>query len=142
MALDAGTNYFSFPPEATAAPVPLSLATVGDIGYLPCVVDRMDLVELACLIVTAPTVTAPVITFYRRPTVGTSTGEVVIGTLTAPVGTAIGKRVKKNIRFRVIPGDEVRIAVTTAATAGAGIVTLKAYSAGQAALEPNDILSA
>ncbi len=77
------------------------------------------------VITTAPTVTAPVINVKRRPTPGSSSGEVSIGTLTLPVATAIGKSVyKEGFAVRINPGEECVFDCTTAATAGAATLCL------------------
>jgi hypothetical protein len=140
MGLDAGTIYFMIPPEGATA-TGVSLASAADVGWIPVVPERLDIAEVGVLVTTAPTVTAPVLTLFRRPTPGSGTGEVSLGTITLPVATAIGKRVKKGFNARLNPGDQLRIAVTTAATAGAGLIYVKAYPGGSAALEADDVVS-
>jgi len=71
-------------------------------------------------IITAPTVTNVVASFKYRPTPGSATGEVVIGTLTLPVAAAIGKQYyKKLFDYLALPGGELVVDITTASTAGA-----------------------
>lgn len=81
-----------------------------------------DVYALKASIQTAPTVTAAIISYYYQPVVGQgTTGATLIGTITAPVATAIGKVMSKNVKpFNLPEGSELVIAVTQTATAGAG----------------------
>jgi hypothetical protein len=80
-----------------------------------------DVYALSAVVYTAPTVTATVLTFVYQPTPGSATGAVTLGTLTIPVGGAIGNVYKRNIKPYSIPeGGELLINVTTTSTAGAG----------------------
>jgi hypothetical protein len=68
--------------------------------------------------VVGPT-TAPVVEFNRRPTAGSAAGEVVVGTLTIPDGTAAGKVLYKNVTPVLISqGEGLAAEVITAATGG------------------------
>lgn len=63
-----------------------------------------------------------VITIKRRPTYGSATGEVSIGTLTIPDTTAAGKVIYKNVSpVEIQPGDQVVFEITTAATDGSSV---------------------
>lgn len=74
---------------------------------------------IAACIVVVPTVTAPVLNFKRRPTPGSATGEVSIGTLTLPLTSVIGQvYYKKGFSTKLFPGEECVCDVTTASTAG------------------------
>ncbi len=68
------------------------------------------------------TVTAPAVEFNRRPTYNSASGEVLLGTLTIPNGTAAGKVIVKEIDPVVLfPGEELSLEHTVqAGTAGAG----------------------
>ena len=96
------------------------LTATGDHGeYVvlsPCSVRRiMAYVSTA---VVGPT-TAPVVTFRRRPTPGSATGQIDLGTLTVPTGTAVGKVVYKDVSpVKLDVGDSILITVSTAATGG------------------------
>lgn len=99
--------------------VSMSLASVATIATFE-VLNQSDVFSLNALILTAPTVTATVLTFINNPTPGSSVGAITLGTLTIPVGSAIGKVVRHNIKpISVLLGSEIVINVTTASTAGA-----------------------
>ena len=68
------------------------------------------------------TVTAATVKFSRRPTYNSATGEVSLGTLSLPNGTAAGSVVYKDITpVTLFPGDELSFEQTgQAGTAGAG----------------------
>lgn len=82
-----------------------------------CLVKRLVAAVTAAV---AGSTTAPVITFKRRPTLGSAIGEVSLGTITIPDGTAAGKVLYKEltqpVQFKV--GEGLAIEVTTAATGG------------------------
>lgn len=82
----------------------------------PCVVKRiMFNVSIACI----ATTTAPVLRFSKRPLQGSDTNAVVLGTLTVPDTTAIGKVMYKNItpvKFAV--GDTLKLENSQAAVGG------------------------
>jgi len=67
-----------------------------------------------------------VVEFNRRPTPGSGTGEVQLGTLTIPDGTAVGKLIVKDITpVKLVPGDALSLELLTQCTdassaAGAG----------------------
>jgi hypothetical protein len=77
-------------------------------------------VAVYALIVTQPTTTPPVIVFKFRPTLGSPTGEIVIGTLTVPLATVAGIMLFKTVdNVKCTPGGEIVATITTAAAAGA-----------------------
>jgi len=128
MALDAGKVIVGIPPlGATTASV--SLTAAADIG-LASIGEPMDLAFVDAEIVTAPTVTAAIVTIFRRITTGSDTGVVTVGTMTIPVGTAIGTTVRRTFNSRFNRGDQLRVAVTTTATAGAALLQCHFYPAG------------
>ena len=66
--------------------------------------------------------TAPTVIFTKRPTPNSATNEAVMGTLTVPTGTAIGKCVYKNIdpvSFAV--GDSMELSWTVGVGTPTGI---------------------
>ena len=94
--------------DPPAAGVPLR------VGYQPTMCAA-----IYALVTVIPTVTAPVIAFKFRPLIGNAAGELVIGTLTIPVGTAVGQMIYKLVdNVRCNPGGEIVTAVTAAATVG------------------------
>ena len=66
--------------------------------------------------------TNPAVEFNRRPTYNSSSGEILLGTLTIPTTTAVGTVVYKDIDPVVLfPGDELSLEHTVQASAtGAG----------------------
>lgn len=79
-------------------------------------------------VTTAPTTTAPVIVLYKRSARGVTAGQIELGRITIPVGTAANKVVYKEIdSIPVVPGQELALEVVTASAAGAGIAGLSMY---------------
>lgn len=87
---------------------------------------QVQVKQIAFVVSTATVSSANiVVTVKRRPTVGSSSGEVTIGTLSIPTGVAAGKMYYKNVTpVTVAQGEEIVFEVTTAAAgmgaAGAG----------------------
>lgn len=84
-----------------------------------CKMKRLQFVVSETAVV--GTTTAPTVVFSRRPTPGSATGAVVVGTLTIPNGTALGKVLYKDVSpvsFAV--GDAIEIAWTIAVGSPAG----------------------
>lgn len=104
---------------------PTSFATTGIKGANTClpIIRPLSVEAVAVTITTAITVTAAIATLKYRPTPGSATGEVSLGTITLPVtGSAIGQQYYKRITpFKANPGGELVLDVTQAATAGAGV---------------------
>lgn len=96
----------------------------GHVCVKRCSVKRlMFMVE----VVVAADTTAPVVEFNRRPTIASATGEVALGTLTIPDGTAAGAVIYKDIdpvNFEV--GDELSFELITQG-ADAGTATGDGY---------------
>lgn len=83
--------------------------------------NQVIIKRVGFVIKTAMTVTAAVISVYKRPKASTNTNQVLITTLTIPVAQAIGSYVYKDITGYAIPaGYELAFVCTTAATAGDG----------------------
>lgn len=70
---------------------------------------------------------APIVTFTKRPTPNSATGEAIVGTLTIPDGQAVGSVVYKNlttpVRFNVGDVMEISHTVGTGTPTGQGIAT-------------------
>lgn len=66
--------------------------------------------------------TAPAVEFNKRPTVGSSAGESLIGTVTIPDGTTAGTVVWKDVEpVNLLPGEALALEHTVqASSAGAG----------------------
>jgi hypothetical protein len=82
---------------------------------------------LAAVVTTATTAADPVIlSFDKRINAGSDTGKVVggIGTLTIPGGTVAGRVVYKLVNQKLDFSQEVVVALTDAAVAGAAHVIL------------------
>lgn len=61
-------------------------------------------------------------TFYQRPTSGSTSGQVAIGTLTIPTATAVGKVLYKEIESVILlPGQDLAIKRTTQGTDGSSV---------------------
>ena len=61
-------------------------------------------------------------TFKYRPTPGSATNEVTIGTLTLPIGAAVGKVYwKKGLDYLVQPGGEVVVQTAGASATGSAV---------------------
>jgi hypothetical protein len=91
-------------------------------GLLPIVVRG-----IAAVVTTATTAADPaILSFDKRITAGSDTGKVVggIGTLTIPGGTPQGKTVYKLVNASLNFGEEVVVALSDAAVAGAAHVLL------------------
>lgn len=76
------------------------------------------------------TTTAPTVIFTKRPTPNSATGEVAIGTLTIPDGTAVGAVIYKDIdpvSFAVGDTLEISHTVGVGSPAGQGIPVVIAY---------------
>lgn len=65
------------------------------------------------------------LTFKYRPTPGSATNEVTIGTLTLPIGAAVGKVYwKKGLNYLVEPGGEVVVQSAGASATGSAVMGL------------------
>lgn len=95
-------------------------------GYLITQRIQVNRVMFYVTVTTASNTQNPVVAFKRRPTYNSASGEVTMGTLTIPTGTAAGKVMYKDIDpFILYPGDEFSFEQTVQATdsgsaAGAG----------------------
>lgn len=74
-------------------------------------------------IVTANTVAPTILTFKKRITIGSATGESVIGTLTIPIGAAIANVYWKSVDGVIIyPGQEIVVQTDGGGTAGTAVL--------------------
>lgn len=104
-------------------------AATGDYGQYnimkPIKVTRLTFVVSSA--VTAGT-TAPVVTFYRRPTFGSNTGRVAIGTLTIPNSASVGQVIYKDVNPVMInAGEQISFARTVQAADGGTAAGLGFY---------------
>lgn len=108
-------NYFS--PDAAAPVIVIDVgASSADAGELSCF--RGCTISRLMFHVTdeaiSGTTTAPTVVFTKRPTPNSATSEVVVGTLTLPSGTAVGKMIYKDLDTPITfePGDVLEISHT------------------------------
>lgn len=90
-------------------------------AWAPCL-QPIEVRGVAFVFTTAATVTAAVIDFYRRPTIGSDTNRVLIKRLNATLGQEIiGNVIYADVEGTTIaPGEDIIAEVSTASTAGAG----------------------
>lgn len=108
----------------TAAALTVAANVYG--GYLVCKSLHIKRIMFYVTTAVAASTTAPVVSFYQRPTTGSATGQILVGSLTIPTGSAAGTVVYKNtadqgINFLV--GHEISLQLTVQgvdATAAAG----------------------
>jgi len=124
-------------PSSAAAQTALSL--VGGVAdYASWYAGEQFILTRLMIIVSTTTATStanPVVTFYARPTFGSTTGQISIGTITVPTGTAAGAILYKNVEsVKIPPGYTLTARLTTqgtdaSAAAGAGFVMFKGFVA-------------
>lgn len=102
-----------------------SLTSAANIAKFLCP-EKMDVLQIGFVVTTAITVTATVISVYSRTSPGVTAGQVLLGTLTIPISTAIGTVVYKSLEAACSEGSTVEFDVTTTSTAGAGYAYCKA----------------
>jgi len=102
---------------------PVVVTSVADVQYFPMPMSQV-VQRIEALVTTAVVSSAPVvISVFSRPTHGSTSGQVLLGTLSIPGGTAVGKCVYKDIADNasgqpVAAGQEIVFGVTTAAAGG------------------------
>src|ERR1700726_3857121 len=63
-----------------------------------------------------------VYTLYQRPTSGSISGQVALGTVTIPTGSTVGQVIYKDIEsVRLLPGQDLAIKRTTQGTDGSSV---------------------
>jgi hypothetical protein len=104
---------------AGAVPVSALTTAAGVVARQIIGYKNLRVKALWATVIVSPTVTNAIATFKYRPTPGSASGEVVIGTLTLPVAAVIGKQYyKKLFDFIALSGGEVVVDITTTSTAG------------------------
>lgn len=89
---------------------------------------RMKIKQCQAMVSTALVSTGAVaLTFYRRPTHGSTSGEVSLAALTVPAATAVGITIYKNLSLdgstvSVNAGEEIVVKLTTAATTSGKVI--------------------
>lgn len=134
-----GEEFCALPgvPSSNAALTACNLAaSTGDYLLLyqseQVVITRLEAIVTTALVAETA---APVLTFYARPTIGSTSGQLTLGTLTFPDLTAAGKVLYKNIESVKIPaGYTIAVNRSTQATssgtaAGACFVMMKGFIA-------------
>lgn len=119
---------------ATAENLAAATGTYGQYLVMKSIyVTRLEFMVSAA--VTAGT-GAPVVTFYRRPTMGSDSGRVAIGTITVPNSASVGQVIYKDVTPVLLsPGEEISMARTTQATDG-GTAAGQGYYGFVAELKP------
>lgn len=99
-----------------------ALSAAADIGVFAPGLQPVEVRGVAVVVTTTATVTAPVVDFYRRPTVGSDTNRVLIKRLNPAIGSWVaGNTIYADVDGTVIkPGEDLIAEVSTAATAGNG----------------------
>jgi len=72
-------------------------------------------------VLVAADATAPVVRFSRRPTPGSDTDVAVIGTLTIPDGTAVGKVLYKEVDVVLNAGEALKLENTVQGVDGSSV---------------------
>ena len=86
----------------------------------PCQIKRLMFIVTEAVVADT---TAPAVRFSQRVTPGSDTNAVVLGTLTIPHGTAVGKVLYKDIDpVDLVPGDSIKVE-NTVQTVDAGSST-------------------
>lgn len=137
-------NYFA--PDA-AAPITVidigaSSANAGELVCVkPCVIKRVMFAltdEVA-----GGTSVAPQVIFTKRPTPNSATGETVVGTLTIPDATAVGKVVYKDVNVSFEVGDSLEIShvVGTGTPTGQGIASAECFDRPEDPANNDDMIA-
>lgn len=103
--------------NATTA-APRAVTSTGVYGSKLCF-QQVKINRIAVIVTTAVVADlgAPVITFRKRPTPGSSSGQSVVGTITVPDLAVVGSVYYKEINpVELDPGQELAYDVSTAAT--------------------------
>lgn len=109
----------SIQPLGTPAADDLSGAAVHSFSYL--VQSPISVLRILATVTTA-TVGAGTITFRKRPTPGSATGQSTLGTLTVPGSSTVGQVIYKEITpVDCDPGCQIIFEVTSAATSGEAV---------------------
>lgn len=101
-----------------------SLAAAADIGAWVPGLQPIEVRGVAVVVSTTATTTAPVVDFYRRPTVGSDTNRVLIKRLNPVLAQWLaGNVIYADVEgTHINPGEDLIAEVSTAAAAGNGHV--------------------
>jgi len=116
------------------------IAALGVHSYSFAIMEQCCVTRLHALVATlvASDTIEGVVEFKKRPQFGSAVGEVSIGTLTIPDGSAVGDVIYKDVSPVVLaPGNELVFEVTTAAT-DSGVVDGDLLYGVRADLDPED----
>lgn len=110
--------------EPLGTPAAIALATPGVHTFSKIVHSRQQVQRLLATITTAVVSTAPaVIQLLYRPTPGSATNQVVVGSLSIPGGATVGQCYVKDVALvSCAPGSQLVYNVSTAATASGAAV--------------------
>jgi hypothetical protein len=101
--------------------------------------------QLWAIITTVTAVQVITLTWKYRPTPGSDTNAVTVGTLNIPIATAVGKVVYKNLtsQVKMAAGGELIISAAGASATGSATVGFSGYPSGESGPNnPNAIASA
>jgi hypothetical protein len=98
-------------------------ATLTNLGAYYCGYQPMKIRHLWATVTIVTAAAISVLTWKYRPTPGSDTGSSTIGTLSLPIAAAPGKNYYKKLTndFTILPGSEVVISATGAATGTAAM---------------------
>ncbi len=109
----------NFVPNGSAVLATDSLTATGDHGeHIALTSLNLRRIYFVVTTLVVGTSTDPVVTFTRRPTPGSATGESIIGTLAIPDATAVGKILFKDVDVVLDAGDSLELSVSVAALGG------------------------
>ncbi len=129
MSYDHGKRNLEFRTTAGAQIIATQTPAIKALAYAGP--NPVRITGIGAIITTAMTVTSAVLTVTKRPTPGSSSGEVTLATITLPVsGSAIGDCVYKRFApVDVAAGAEITLTLGTASTAGAAVFQLEVEDA-------------
>lgn len=142
MAMDSGLVILQAP--VAAAAVTGQVTTTTGVKFELILPAPFDVAEIGFVCTVATDADTMAITFRRRPTPGSASGQSTIGVVTGPAATIIaaGSVVRKYVgEVHCAKGDGIAIDVTDATGAGSGFMYVKGYWSGESASEVGDIAS-
>lgn len=106
----------------------------------PCTIKQLQFVVSDVAVV--GTTTAPSVVFKKRPTPNSTASQSVVGTLTIPTGTAIGKVLYKEVETDFSIGDSLQITWVQAvgSAAGKGLPSVLAFDDPEAPANMSDMI--
>lgn len=123
MAYDNQKVDYTIVQAGSVAPAdPIAAARLG-VGIQPMMIDK-----LWATITTVTAVAIVTLTFKWRPTPGSATNEVIIGTLVLPIAAAVGKQYYKPVApYKAMPGGEIVVQAAGASATGNAHIGVAAY---------------